>query len=319
MVDDTTSEISPHGNNGDMSAMHGAFEHRSKVLPRLPQLHPGGVPLDFRGPTPWSNYIIQGRVLAGAYPATISDEETHGILRALLKVGVTTFVCLQAEYNNSVSDMSWKMGKTLRPYIKDAQRMIMDAKKAREGDTAGNDDLKNIHQTRLDLLHLPIVDGSVTSDGAISDLADDCCQRILRGERLYIHCWGGHGRTGSLVALILSRLYGMTALDALHYTQKMHDVRVASQNTASPQTRAQILQVLRIISQSDPKEYSEKFSWPHCTLLPFTALEEQRWLKKIQQDPAMLSRSILKSSQNIHHDNENNEDDSKLIKSVSIV
>eukprot|EP00889_Picochlorum_renovo_P005959 jgi/Picre1/32989/NNA_008316.t1 len=90
MVDDTTSEISPHGNNGDMSAMHGAFEHRSKVLPRLPQLHPGGVPLDFRGPTPWSNYIIQGRVLAGAYPATISDEETHGILRALLKVGVTS-------------------------------------------------------------------------------------------------------------------------------------------------------------------------------------------------------------------------------------
>jgi hypothetical protein len=27
-------------------------------------------------------------------------------------------------------------------------------------------------------------------------LAEDCCERVLRGEKLYIHCWGGHGRTG---------------------------------------------------------------------------------------------------------------------------
>jgi len=312
---DGKNDLSPRG---DTSAIHGGLEDRSKLLPRLPAISHGGVPLDFRGPTPWSNYIIQGRVLAGAYPATIRDEETHGILRALLKVGVTTFVCLQAEYNNQVSDVSWKMGKTLRPYIKDAQRMIMDAKKARESNAVGNDDLKNIYQTRLDLLHLPIVDGSVTSDDAISELANDCCQRILRGERLYIHCWGGHGRTGSLVALILSRLYGLSALDALHYTQKMHDVRVASQNTASPQSRAQILQVIRIISQSEPKEYSEKFSWPHCALLPFTALEEQRWLKKIQQGANMLPGGVLKSSQNLDVHNDGG-DDSKLIKSVSIV
>jgi hypothetical protein len=44
-------------------------------------------------------------------------------------------------------------------------------------------------QDRLDFLHLPIIDGSITSDHALSRLADDCCQRILDGERLYIHCW----------------------------------------------------------------------------------------------------------------------------------
>jgi hypothetical protein len=47
-------------------------------------------------------------------------------------------------------------------------------------------------QDKLDFLHLPIIDGNVTSDTALSRLADDCCARLLRGERLYIHwCAGG--------------------------------------------------------------------------------------------------------------------------------
>lgn len=43
--------------------------------------------------------------------------------------------------------------------------------------------------------------------------------RVLRGERLYIHCWGGHGRTGTLVAVMLGRLYGLPYTTALRYTQ----------------------------------------------------------------------------------------------------
>jgi hypothetical protein len=31
----------------------------------------------------------------------------------------------------------------------------------------------------------------------------------MRGEKMYIHCWGGHGRTGTLVATMLGRLYGL--------------------------------------------------------------------------------------------------------------
>lgn len=42
-------------------------------------------------------------------------------------------------------------------------------------------------QDKLDFLHLPIIDGNVTSDAALSRLADDCCARLLRGERLYVH------------------------------------------------------------------------------------------------------------------------------------
>ena len=288
-----------------MKTDHFADDARRHKLPRLPPLHPTGasnadnnnnnninsqgknpIPLDMRGPTPWSNYVIQGRVLAGAYPAVVNDEDTNSILRAILKTGVDAFVCLQAEFSAVVSEISWRSGKTLRPYIRDAQKLIMRAKEVRalEQDMVEVSDedasLLNIGQEKLDLLHLPIVDGSISSDQSMSDLADDCCQRVLNGQRLYIHCWGGHGRTGTLVAIMLSRLYGLSGLDALHYTQMMHDVRINSQNTASPQTRSQVLQVLRLTTPHDASYGLRKYAWPAAPLLPFTAIEEAKWKRK---------------------------------------
>ena len=76
-----------------------------------------------------------------------------------------------------------------------------------------------ITQQKIDFLHLPIIDGNVTTDSAMNRLAEDCCERVLRGEKMYIHCWGGHGRTGTLVAIMLSRLYCLPYTTALRYTQ----------------------------------------------------------------------------------------------------
>ena len=55
--------------------------------------------------------------------------------------------------------------------------------------------------------------------------------------------WGGHGRTGTLVALLLSSLYGVNAHVALEYTQALHDCRGNPQGVRSPQTRIQRDQV----------------------------------------------------------------------------
>lgn len=231
--------------------------NRDSILPPLPSIP---CSLDWRGPTPWSNWVIKGRVLAGAYPAARSDAETENILSKLLELGVNTFVCLQAEFSLTITEELWRQGRGLRPYVRDAQRLLI---KARQG---GN---INISQTRLDLLHLPIIDGSVTSDTAISRLADDCCQRILDGERLYIHCWGGHGRTGTLVAIILARLYGLSTSQALEYTQAMHDVRRCPQGVGSPQTKIQVEQVKRILN-AEMRQLRQvaqgRFRWPTVPL-----------------------------------------------------
>ncbi|KAG2441085.1 hypothetical protein HXX76_003938 [Chlamydomonas incerta] len=157
----------------------------------------------------------------------------------MLELGINTFVCLQAEVNINTPEHAWRAGHGLRPYIKDAQKILSKAHEQ------GN---PKITQQKIDFLHLPIIDGNVTTDSAMNRLAEDCMERILRGERLYIHCWGGHGRTGTLVAILLGRLYGLPYTNALRYTQAFHDARVYPQGVRSPQTPVQRAQVRRLLA-----------------------------------------------------------------------
>lgn len=124
-----------------------------------------------------------------------------------------------------------------RPYVRDAQRILTHARM--EGSTA-------LAQRKIDFLHLPIEDGDIAADHAMHRLVEDCCQRVVTGERLYIHCWGGHGRTGTLVSILLGRLYGMDARAAIRYCQKCHDSRQYPQDTLSPQTPVQRSQVCAV-------------------------------------------------------------------------
>lgn len=198
---------------------------------------------DMAGPTPWSNWVIPGQVIAGAYPASLDDAETNRILTTLLESGINTFVCLQAEVNINIPDLAWKSGHGLRPYIRDAQKILSKARHTCS---------PRITQQKIDFLHLPIIDGNVTTDSALNKLAIDCCDRVLRGEKLYIHCWGGHGRTGTLVSIMLGRLYDFPYTTAMRYTQAYHDSRVYPQGVRSPQTPVQRAQVRALVEAFKP-------------------------------------------------------------------
>lgn len=211
---------------------------RSEAYPQLPAL-PKLPAKEMAGPTPWSNWVIPGRVIAGAYPASLDDAETEKILSTLLELGINTFVCLQAEVNINTPEHAWRSGHGLRPYIKDAQKILSRAHETQN---------PKITQQKIDFLHLPIIDGNVTTDSALNRLAEDCMERVLRGERLYVHCWGGHGRTGTLIAVMLGRLWGIPYTNALRYTQAFHDSRVYPQGVRSPQTPVQRAQVRRLLA-----------------------------------------------------------------------
>jgi hypothetical protein len=178
--------------------------------------------------------LANKQVIAGAYPASLDDAETERILTTLLELGVNTFVCLQAEVNINTPEHAWRAQHGLRPYIKDAQKILSKAHET------GN---PKITQQKIDFLHLPIIDGNVTTDSAMNRLVEDCIERVLKGEKLYIHCWGGHGRTGTLVAIMLGRLYNLPYTTALRYTQAFHDSRIYPQGVRSPQTPVQRAQV----------------------------------------------------------------------------
>lgn len=53
------------------------------------------------GPTPESNWVVPGKLLVGAYPASNDDAETLDLITSILRQGVTKFVCLQQEVRSS--------------------------------------------------------------------------------------------------------------------------------------------------------------------------------------------------------------------------
>ena len=156
------------------------------VLPKLPTLPAP----QMAGPTPWCNWVrgpralkpfylclpsfiastfpsaavaqaIPGRVIAGAYPASLDDVETDRILTCLLELGMNTFVCLQAEVNINTPEHAWRSQHGLRPYIKDAQKILSRAHET------GN---QRIMQQKIDFLHLPV---SACSEGMLPYLRMD--------------------------------------------------------------------------------------------------------------------------------------------------
>jgi hypothetical protein len=78
---------------------------------------------------------------------------------------------------------------------------------------------------------------------------------LTSGRKIYVHCRGGHGRTGVVVACLLGFIYPrMAAAEVFRRIQLYHDRRVnpmgsLSMPPPSPQTTAQRTQVQRILAE----------------------------------------------------------------------
>ena len=51
---------------------------------------------------------------------------------------------------------------------------------------------------------LSIPDGCIAKDEQINNLCIDLIKEIQQGRVIYVHCYGGHGRSGTLCAVLLA-------------------------------------------------------------------------------------------------------------------
>ena len=100
---------------------------------------------------------------------------------------------------------------------------------------------------QVSLLQLPIHDMGVGPPDQVLLLAKRIITLLAAGERVYIHCTGGHGRTGLVAAVVIGFLYGLDAAMAMRVVQWAHDCRRDVTYPLSPQTINQRNQVHRIL------------------------------------------------------------------------
>lgn len=168
----------------------------------------------WRGPSSRSNWVVPERVLCGDQPYTLDKPEGRAGVAAC---GVTTIVCLRTKA---------EMASGKNSYISAMTKLIGKA--------------------AVKFVSFPIVDQTVANDELVTDFIQQLLQRIDRGEVLYVHCHGGHGRTGTICSLLLGRLYGLNGEEAISWYTRLHNMRSAP-IFSEPLFPPQVNQVKRLL------------------------------------------------------------------------
>jgi hypothetical protein len=130
-----------------------------------------------------SYWVVEGRLLAGEYPGRQDPAATRERLDALLEAGFDTFIDLT-------------QAGELVPY-----QPLLEAEARRLG--------RDIHWRRF-----PIANYDLPTPQQMSAILDALDQALEAGGRIYLHCWGGIGRTGTVVGCHLVR-HGYSGEQAL--------------------------------------------------------------------------------------------------------
>jgi predicted NAD-dependent protein-ADP-ribosyltransferase YbiA (DUF1768 family) len=103
------------------------------------------------------------------------------------------------------------------------------------------------YTTRYNYIHFPIVDRRVPRNWG--DFAkfiirvSDIIYNLADGDMVYIHCRGGHGRSGVVVACLLMYMFNLSTEEALAQTTMYHSNRSVMRDKwrhiGSPQTKSQ--------------------------------------------------------------------------------
>ena len=148
-----------------------------------------------------------------------------------------------AQYRQyGVTEDMWRSGQALRPYFEDVISVVRQ--KAFIPYLSGH---QVVDEENLSFVHFPIRDCGITDDDRVLELARGLVKDIAEGQVIYLHCWGGHGRTGTLVCIMLHLMYGLDPQESMARCQLVHDLRQCPVVVGSPQTQTQRDQVTRVI------------------------------------------------------------------------
>lgn len=162
-------------------------------------------------PIPDSYWVVPGKLMAGEYPGSAHEEDARSKVRKFLAAGVTYFLDLTEEHE-------------LEPYD-----WLLAEEAVEMGRRAGYE-------------RWPIRDLGTAPLPMTRNIVDRMDELVAKGHVVYVHCWGGVGRTGTLVGCYLAR-HGAPGAQALEQVQMLR-AATPKANRPSPETREQRAVVL---------------------------------------------------------------------------
>ena len=164
-------------------------------------------------PIPESYWVLPGELLAGEYPIQFSEEQTRKRLVSLLEAQIDTFVDLT------------QPGE-LPPYLSILHE---------EAEAFG----RQVYFERF-----PIPDLGLPARKDMIATLNSLDEALSKNRKIYLHCWGGVGRTGTTVGCFLIR-HGKTGQQAIEQIAKWwRDVPKHQFHPRAPETDAQVEFVL---------------------------------------------------------------------------
>ena len=165
-------------------------------------------------PFPRSYWVVPGKLLAGCYPGDKHRKEAEVKLRDLLTCGVRVVVNLMEE------DEIGHDGESFVTYEETFWRIARET------------------GTEAECIRIPIPDLTAPSSKLMATILDRIDHAISQGKPVFVHCWGGKGRTGTVVGCYLARHRMALGKEAL---QKIAELRKndPTSHEASPETDSQ--------------------------------------------------------------------------------
>lgn len=127
-------------------------------------------------PIPESYWVVPGLLLAGEYPGSLDPVEAQAKTKALVDSGIELFL-----------DLTYGEDEGLRAYAGDLGIAAKGSARA------------------VRRVNMPIPDGGVPARGQMVQILNEIDRAVESGTPVYVHCWGGIGRTGTVVGCYLAR------------------------------------------------------------------------------------------------------------------
>jgi len=162
------------------------------------------------GPTRRSYWVVENRFAAGAYPGKKGykdDRDNPEALSLLIDSGIDVVVNLTQDYPGGTDEH-------LSHYDAGAKGKAL-------------------------IQRFPIVDVSIPSIDLMAEILDSINGHLGMGKNIYVHCWGGSGRTGTVVGCWLLESGLASTSSVLETVQNLRIGDLDGGHKPSPQTLEQ--------------------------------------------------------------------------------